>query len=241
MRVKVPLAVLACAVSALGLAACSSSNPAAGTSSGSSSSSTLVMEGSPTGPMPRVFNPFSPLSPANTAGATNLVYEPLMQFDLLKPGVTYPWLATSYKWSNGGRQITFTLRSGVKFTNGAPFDAANAAWQFNLMKTNALMNSSGLPITSASAPDATTLVVNFSRSVYTLLYFIANTPMVPEGIFSKVNPDTYPDTNPVGTGPYEVSAFTSAQITMTRNPHYWGTQPAVKTVEFPAYDSNDSA
>ena len=240
MRLKVPLAAFACVATAIGLAACSSSNPSHSKSSGSSSA-TLVMEGSPLGSMPRVFNPFSPVDPANTAGATNLVYEPLLQFNLLKPGTIYPWLATAYSWSNGGKTITFTLRSGVKFTNGEAFNAANVAWQFNLMKTNTVMNINGLPITSASATNPSTVVINFNRPVYTLLYFIANTAMLPEGVWSKVDPATYPDTNPVGTGPYQVSVFTSQGITLTRNPHYWGGTPPVAKVEFPAYSSNTSA
>jgi peptide/nickel transport system substrate-binding protein len=240
MRTKVPLAAFACAVTALGLVACSSSSSSPGKSSGSSSG-TLVMEGSPTGPMARVFNPFSPLSPTNTAGATNLVFEPLMQFDILKPGTIYPWLATAYTWSNGGKTITFTLRSGVKFTDGEPFDGSNVAWEFNMMKSNAAANTYGLPISSASSPNPTTAVVNFSTSVYTLLYFIGGTPMLPEKIWSKVNPATFPSSSPVGTGPYEVTSFTSSGLTLTRNPHYWGGTPPVAKVEFPAYDSNTSA
>jgi peptide/nickel transport system substrate-binding protein len=191
--------------------------------------------------MPQVFNPFSPVDPANTAGATNLVYEPLLQFDLLKPGKIYPWLATAYKFSNGGRTVTFTLRSGVKFTNGEAFDAANVAWQFNLMKSDTTINTNGLPIASASATNPTTVVINFTKPVYTLLYFIASTPQIPENVWSKVNAATYPDTKPIGTGPYVVSSFTSAGITLTRNPNYWGGTPPVAKVEFPAYDSNTSA
>jgi peptide/nickel transport system substrate-binding protein len=191
--------------------------------------------------MPQVFNPFSPVDPANTAGATNLVYEPLLQFNLLKPGTIYPWLATSDAFSNGGKTLTFTLRSGVKFTDGEPFNAANVAWQFNLMKNNTVINTSGLPITSATAPNPTTVVINFSRSVYTLLYFIAGTPMLPEKVWSTVNPATYADSKPIGTGPYTVSIFTSQGITLTRNPHYWGGTPPVAKVEFPAYTSNTSA
>jgi peptide/nickel transport system substrate-binding protein len=241
MRLKVPLAAFACATTAIGLAACSSSSPSSSSPSPGSSSATLVMEGSPLGSMPRVFNPFSPVDPANTAGATNMVYEPLLQFNLLKPGTIYPWLATRYAFSNGGKTLTFTLRSGVKFTDGEPFNAANVAWQFNLMKNNTVINTSGLPITSASATNPDTVVINFSRPVYTLLYFIASTPMLPEKVWSKVNPATYPDTNPVGTGPYVVSNFTSQGITLTRNTHYWGGLPPVARVEFPAYSSNTSA
>ncbi|HEX6525887.1 MAG TPA: ABC transporter substrate-binding protein [Streptosporangiaceae bacterium] len=236
-----PLAAVACVVSALGLAACSSSRSSPGKSSGSSSA-TLVMEGSPLGSMPRVFNPFSPVDPANTAGATNLVYEPLLQFNLVKPGTIYPWLATAYNWSNGGKTITFTLRGGVKFTDGEAFNAANVAWEFNLLKSNVVVNQNGLPIDSASATNPTTVVINFTRPVYTLLYFIAgNLAMLPEGVWSKVNPATYPDTNPVGTGPYQVSVFTSQGMTLTRNPHYWGGVPPVAKVQFPAYSSNTSA
>ena len=241
MQVKMPLAALTCVLSALALAACSSPGPASTTKSSGSSSATLVMEGSPTGPMPQVFNPFSPVDPANTTGATNLVYEPLLQFNFLKPGTIYPWLATSYAWSNGGKTVTFTLRRGVKFSNGWPFNGSNVAWEFNLLKSNPTVNTSGLPITSASSPNATTAVVNFSRPVFTLLYFIANTPQLPENVWSKVNPATYPDTHPAGTGPYMVSSFTSQGIGLTRNPHYWGGTPPVAKVQFPAYDSNDSA
>jgi peptide/nickel transport system substrate-binding protein len=237
MRTKVPLAALVSVVTALGLAACGSSSPSASTSS----SATLVMEGSPTGPMPRVFNPFSPLSPANTAGATNLVYEPLLQFDILKPGTIYKWLATGYSWSNGGKTITFTLRSGVKFSNGEAFNGSNVAWEFNLIKATPAANTNGLPITSASSPNATTAVINFSTPVYTLLYDIAGTPMIPENIWKSENIATWADTSPVGTGPYEVSSFTSAGIVLTRNPHYWGGVPPVAKVDFPAYDSNTGA
>jgi peptide/nickel transport system substrate-binding protein len=240
MRLKVPLAAFACAATAIGLAACSSSSPSSGSPSGSSSA-TLVMEGSPLGSMPRVFNPFSPVDPANTAGATNLVYEPLLQFNLLKPGTIYPWLATHYSFSDGGKTVTFTLRSGVKFTDGEPFDAANVAWEFNLLKSNTVVNQYALPITGASATNPTTVVINFSRPVYTLLYFIAGTPMLPKKVWSTVNAATYPDTNPVGTGPYEVSTFTSQGMTLTRNPDYWGGTPPVAKVEFPAYSSNTSA
>jgi peptide/nickel transport system substrate-binding protein len=242
MRLRVPLAALACVVTALGLAACSSSSSSpTSSSSSSSSSSTLVMEGSPTGPMAQVFNPFNPITPVTTAGAVNMVYEPLLQFDLLKPGVIYDWLATGYSWSNSGKTITFTLRSGVKFSNGEAFDAANVAWEFNAMKTSTVLNTNGLPITSASATNPTTVVINFSRPVYTLLYFIADTYMIPENVWSKINPATYADSDPVGTGPYVVSSFTSAGITLTRNPNYWGGKPPVAKVEFPAYDTNDSA
>ncbi len=244
MRKKTTLAAMLCAVSALGLAACGSSTPSTSSTSSASSAaaSTLVMESSPSGPVSQDFNPFSSTSADNILGATNMIYDPLMQFDLLKPGVTYPWLATAYTWSNSGKTITFTLRSGVKFTNGEAFNASSAAWEFNLMKANPAINTDGLPIASASAPNPTTLVVNFTSPVYTLLYYIGDTPMIPEGVWSKVgNPATYADSNPVGTGPYVLSSFSPQAVILTRNPNYWQGEAHIAKLEFPAYDSNTSA
>jgi peptide/nickel transport system substrate-binding protein len=243
MRKKTTLAAVMCAAGALVLAACGSS-PSSTSKTSSSSSSTLVMESSPTGPVSRDFNPFSSTSADNLLGATTMIYEPLLQFDLLKsPATDYPWLAKSYAWSNGGKTITFTLQSGVKFTDGETFTASMAAWEFNLLKANAAINTDGLPLAGATAPNATTLVVNFTTPVYTDLYYIADTPMIPKGIWSKVgNPATYPDTNPVGTGPYELSSFSaSAGVFLTRNLHYWQGEPKVARLEFPEYDSNTDA
>src|ERR1700733_5622093 len=223
MRKKTTIAATLCAVGALALGACSSSGSSSSTTSTSSgTSSTLVMESSPSGPVSQDFNPFSSTGAGTILGSNNMIYDPLMQFDLLKPGVTYPWLATAYKWSNGGKTITFTLRSGVKFTNGEAFNASTAAWEFNLIKANAAINTNGLPIASASATNPTTLVVNFTSSVYTLLYYIGDVPMIPESIWSKAgNPATYADTKPVGTGPYELSSFSPQAVILTANKNYW--------------------
>ena len=64
---------------------------------------------------------------------------------------THPWLATSYAWSNGGKTLTFDLRQGVKWSDGTPFTSADVAYTFNLIKSNAALNESALPITSAVA------------------------------------------------------------------------------------------
>ncbi|WP_350601658.1 ABC transporter substrate-binding protein, partial [Pseudomonas sp. 65/3-MNA-CIBAN-0223] len=48
-----------------------------------------------------------------------------------KPDGSYvPWLATGYKVSADGKTYTFTLRDGVMFTDGAPFDAKAVARNF---------------------------------------------------------------------------------------------------------------
>jgi peptide/nickel transport system substrate-binding protein len=46
-----------------------------------------------------------------------------------------PQLATSWSWSADHKQITFTLRKGVTFQDGTPFDAAAVKFNIERMKT----------------------------------------------------------------------------------------------------------
>ena len=39
-----------------------------------------------------------------------------------RTGTTTPMLATSWKWGSGNKTLTFTIRSGVKFSDGSPDD-----------------------------------------------------------------------------------------------------------------------
>ena len=154
-------------------------------------------------------------------GATGLIYEPLLQFDIAAPPKYYPWLATSYQWSNGGKSVTFTIRQGVKFNNGTPMTPADVAFTYNLVKNNKAINLAGLPISSVST-SGNTVTLTFPAAQYTNLQSIAGVPILPQAIWSKVgNPATYPDANPVGTGPYKLKTFTPQGFTLTKNPGYW--------------------
>jgi peptide/nickel transport system substrate-binding protein len=241
------LSVVAVCAIALGASACTSSSPSSPSSTSSSTSggsAVLTMEGQPTGPISRDFNPFSETSASSLDYSASMTYEPLYQYDVAKGNVMYPWLATHYAWSNGGRTVTFTIRSGVKFSNGTPFSAADVAFTFNLLKKYPAINLDGLPIAGASAPSATTAVINFTSPVYSELYYIAGeTYIVPESIWSKVgNPSTYADPDPIGTGPYVLSTYSPTGLTYTKNPNYWQKGlPKVATVDFPVYDSNVTA
>ncbi len=234
-------AATACLLAA-GLGACSSS----GSSSPSSSSSattgkTLVMESSPETTITQDFNPFDPTPAAYGMGATGLIYEPLIQFDLASPTVNYPWLATSYAWSIGDKTITFTIRQGVKWNNGTPLTPADVAFTFDLVKANAAINSGGLTISSVST-SGNTVTLTFPTPQYTNLEQIAGQAIVPKSQWNGQNPGTFTDPNPVGTGPYMLGSFTPQGFILKKNPYYW--QPAdvqVPTVDFPAYTSNTGA
>ncbi len=238
------LTVAAAIMLAAGLGACgsSSSSSSSSTSTSTATGKTLVMESSPETAITQAFNPFVPTQAAYGMGATGLIYEPLIQFDLASPPTYYPWLATAYAWSNGGKTITFTIRQGVKWNNGTPFTAADVAFTFNLLKSNTSINVDGLSISSVST-SGNAVTLTFPTSQYTNLEEIAGTGIVPQAIWSKVgNPATYTDPDPVGTGPFMLESFTPQGFTLKQNPYYWqASSLKVPKVFFPVYTSNTGA
>ena len=123
----------------------------------------MIVPGERMTPETSITQAFSPFAPTNATwgmGATGLIYEPLIQFDLAHPPTYYPFLATSFSWSNGGKAITFAIRQGVKWNNGTPLTPADVAFTFNLMKKNAAINLNGLTISSVTT-SGNNVTVNF--------------------------------------------------------------------------------
>jgi peptide/nickel transport system substrate-binding protein len=238
-------AIAAAAFLVAGVAACSSSGSSSsskttGSGGNSSSSATLVMESSPETTMVDNFNPFSTTAPIYGMGADGLVYEPLIQFDLAAPPKYYPWLATGYTWSNGGKAITFAIRQGVKWSDGKPFTPADVAYTFNLMKSDAKVNINGLAISSVTT-SGNNVTVTFPSSQYANLENIAGLGIVPQHIWSTAGEAaSFTDATPIGTGPYVLGKYTSQGFTMVPNKYYWQPVP-VKKVYFPAYTTNTAA
>jgi peptide/nickel transport system substrate-binding protein len=205
------------------------------------------MESSPETSITDNFNPFAGSSSIYGMGATGLVYEPLYQFDLANPAqAPYPWLATSYAWSNNGKTITFTIRQGVKWSNGTPFTAADVAFTFKYVTTHASgaddVNLGGTSPTSITQPSSDTVALTYATPQYMNLENIAGQAIIPKSVWSSISdPATYVDTTPVGTGPYTLSNYTNEGFTMGANPSYWGGSVPVKKVYFPVYTTNSSA
>jgi peptide/nickel transport system substrate-binding protein len=234
------VSLVAVAIVCGGVAACSSNS--GGGKPSTTAAATLVMESSPETAITQAFNPFVPTQAAYGMGATGLIYEPLFQFNLAAPPKFYPWLATAYAWSNGGKQITFTIRSGVKWNNGTAFTPADVAFTYNMIKKNSAINLDGLAMSSVST-SGNKVTLTFPTAQYTNLELIAGVGIVPASIWSKVsNPATFTDPNPVGTGPYELSSFTPQGFTLKKNPDFWqASKVAVPKVFFPVYTSNTGA
>ena len=189
------------------------------------------------------FNPFNPSVQFLSAGT---VYEQLTYVNGLKSGQTTSWLASNYAWSNGNKTLTFTIRPGVKWSDGKPFTAADVLFTYQLLKKNPALdlNADWSVLKSVSQKGANQVVFNFKTSAVPYFYYIADqTQIVAKHVWASIkNPVTYKDPHPVGTGPYVMSSCSPQVIKYTKNPNYWQKgMPKIDTVYYPAFTSNDPA
>ncbi len=233
-------AVLALSMTVVG---CSSGGAGNGTStkttSGGTSSLTLVDVPAPYGSFQPNFNPYS--SSANP-GTQGFIYEPLFYFDPIS-NHTYPLLGKSETWSNGNKTLTVDLQN-ADWSDGKPFTAADVVFTFNMLKKYPAADSNGVwqELSSVTANGQNQVVFQFKSPDVPFADYVLETYIVPLHIWSKLgDPSKASITNPIGTGPYVLSKFTSQDYKLTANPHYWGGDPPVKTIDFPSYDGNNSA
>jgi peptide/nickel transport system substrate-binding protein len=188
---------------------------------------------------------FSPFNADVNFLSIGTVYEVLTFVNGLQSGKTTSWLASSYAWSNHNKTLSFTIRPGVKWTDGKPLTADDVLFTFQLMKKNP-----GLDLNAAwSALKSVTkkgdkVVFDFKSSAVPYFYFIGGqTPIVPKHIWASIkNPVTYKDSKPVGSGPFKMASCSPQVIKYTKNSSYWQKGlPKIETVYYPAFTSNDPA
>jgi peptide/nickel transport system substrate-binding protein len=159
------------------------------------------------------------------------VYQHLVQLD--PAGQIVPVLATSYRWSADRKTVTFTLRQGVKFSNGDPLTAADVVYSINRViapKSTypyaALMGKVAKVAKVSDNQVAVTLATPNNEWLYQFAAYSNGVVLDPAAVGKLA-------TAPVGTGPFKLSSFVpNYSVTLVANPGYWGTKPAVSTATF---------
>ena len=220
---------------ALGTTACVDSSEGTPSGSGSETADPAAVadRGAPLRvSLPYGYNSFDPhKSPSAQGDQVFLrpVYDSLLTIDRSADGVTLtPQLATSYKVSADGRSVTFALRKGVKFQDGAPFDAeavkANLTRATGPGSTVASLLSS---IAGVDVVDASDVVLRLKQPDPSVLWAMAfgTTGMM---ISPKAMDNSDLAAKPVGAGPYKlVSAAKDATIVYQRWDGYWDKDAAL--------------
>ncbi|GAB2466004.1 ABC transporter substrate-binding protein [Streptosporangium sandarakinum] len=235
-----PASRIAAVLAALALAGCSGGGAGGGGGSARSGGAPpLVIHAVDAGTFQEDFNPYH-LEGVNF-GTSGMIHETLMYFNKLKPGEITPWLALDHKWSNEGRSVTFTLRPGVKWSDGQPFTADDVAFTFQMLKKHPQLNRNALEIEGAEALAPDKVRLDFGATSYAKLFNIAgSSPIVPKHVWEKEkDPSTFTNPKPVGTGPYTLSKFSAQLYELVKNPSYWQPgKPEVPVLRFPAYTAN---
>jgi peptide/nickel transport system substrate-binding protein len=204
----------------------------------------------PWGTLPDNFNPYAP-SGANAPGTKSCIYQSLYYFNAAT-GAQTPLLGTNYKWTDGNLKLVVTTRSGVKWSDGTPFTAADVAFTFNYLKANKSIDINGVwtsPLRTVVATGTNTVVFTFSKpdtpEAVTILFGADGSPTVilPQHIWATIkSPATFTNTSPVGTGPFTLTSFSTSSVVYTKNPSYWEAgRPYIQEVVFSSVDSNTTA
>ena len=235
------LLVTSLALVALLAGACAGGS-STGTSTTPTKGGTLTIDNESGGLWTCVFNPFN----ASVTGlSVGVIYEPLYYDNLLNDKKT-PLLATSYQWSLDNKTLTFTIRSGVQWSDGQPFSAEDVVYTFNLMKQNSALDLQSVwsVLANVTQEGADKVVMTFSQTSVPSFFQVADqVDIVPQHIWKNIK-DPVGDnvTSPVGTGPFTMGKCTPQNITYTRNPNYWQKGlPYLQTVNYPAFTDNDPA
>jgi len=141
-------------------------------------------------------------------------------------GSIKPWLATDWKVSDDGLTYTFTLKDGVKFTDGTTLDAAAVAYNFDYWENHNGNSTAKVSIDpyykSAKAIDPTHVAITLNKpyppflTLITQGYFGIQSPTALETRSEKENCE-----QPIGSGAFTVKQWKHGEeVILAKNPSY---------------------
>ncbi|MEY4320469.1 MAG: hypothetical protein RLZZ471_410 [Actinomycetota bacterium] len=146
------------------------------------------------------------------------VYDNLI---LRAPDGSYkPNLATKWQVADDSKSMTIDLRSGVKFTDGAAFNADAAKANLDAYIGGVGPYTAKLSGTTVSVVDSDTIKLTMSTPNPEIVYWLATTGsfMASPNVLKTAGLKT----KPVGSGPYILdSATVGSQYVFKANPSYW--------------------
>ena len=169
--------------------------------------------------------------------------EPLVRPDPTTMRPT-PWLAQRWEWRADGLELVFLLRDGVHWHDGAALTAADAAFTFEVYRTDTDSAVSELfaLVDSLDAISERELRVGFTARDANWLFNVATMPILSRdqyGQFWQEMPARgrtlsgfdWSSEKPVGTGPWRMSEWDDTRVIFTSFDRYWGRGPWLDQLE----------
>ncbi len=201
------------------------------------------------------------LSPFNyiAAQATNamiMIYPQLVQYRYTGGKYSFEgdW-ASSWKTSANGKDWTFKLRPHTQWSDGKPLTSADAVWTINtVVKYAATTTAEEAPalahVTSATAPNPTTLVIHYARPVGNVLAQLEQLWILPKHVWAKYAANGgkqlktfHPELHlpMVTSGAYTVKSYSKKGTTVfIPDKHFWGPPSHAEAVALTYYTNSDS-
>jgi peptide/nickel transport system substrate-binding protein len=219
-----------------------SAGPASAASS--SSGSTLRIEAQTSF---STFNPFEAYFDGDLE-VINEIYPMLTSSN--EAGHPIPYLARKWTISSDKLTWTFTIHTGLKWSDGTPITAADAAWTLNLIMHNSAAGTANGSLVAnfktVTAPNASTLVITTKQPQANMLYSLGSIPIVPEHIWSSkvsgLSSFKNQTTPVVGYGPWKLTGYVPNQYaTLTANSNFFMGAPKFHTLIVQYYSNSDAA
>ncbi len=237
--------VISAVIAALLLSACTQTGTQSPTSQPGSSPGPQVLR------MARNAEPFSPFVPWQIDDNPALflsvnVYDTLLRTS--KDGISIePGLATKWESSADGLTWTFTLRDGLKFSDGSPLKASDVKASLDMARGGAksAWKDNYVAIKEIAASDDKTVKITLSQSYAPLLSVLAmfSGGILPADMAKATDAKDYDNAlawKTKGTGAYYSEGWKKGDpIVLKRNPNYWKGKPAVDEVRI-EYIPDDS-
>lgn len=197
------------------------------------------------------FNPADSQSTGTQMALNGLSFEPLIQWNALKPNAWTPWLATSEVFSSTGQSVTFTISPKAVWSNGVPLTARDVANEFNALSNNASLNVFGVPpLAQPATVSGSTVTLTYATPQFSneqalgsvLIFPVAGDPGLPASSLIVNGTTSLANNKVVGNGPYLPTSYSGQLIKYTLSPH-WNLTPkaAVTGVNIPYFASNQAA
>lgn len=183
---------------------------------------------------PKTFNPIL-VTDATSNDVLRPLFPGLVEIDYLT-ALPRPLLAERWEWSEDGKSCTFHLRRDVRWHDGKPFTAADVAFTFKALFDPKVPNSARFTLTVAGEPilpeviDEHTVVFRMAQPFAPFLSAVGVGilpehilgPALAEGRFAETWGIDTPPEKLIGTGPYKLKRYESAQhLEYERNPDYF--------------------
>jgi len=164
-------------------------------------------------------------------------------------GKIEPWLGQSWRYNASFDELLLRLNPRVRFNDGRPMTAADVKFSIEMLKNDAALLGTGAAeirsyVDTVTTPDEQSVLIKLKaanpRFHYIFICGIVNGfEVLPQHVWSRVDPKTHKDNPPTRTGPYKLDRVIPDQLMFIwkKDPNYWNKGAMDPAPEYVVYRS----